>query len=98
MIAIVWEFIVRPESIERFRKAYGPSGDWAALFTQQGGYKGTVLLQDTTREERFLTIEQWGGEEQFNEMLAEKGEEYCGLDQIFEELTVSEEKVGVFHH
>jgi hypothetical protein len=97
MIAIVWEFIVRPESIGRFRKAYGPSGNWATLFTRHRGYRGTLLLQDTTREERFLTIDRWDGEEHFNEMLAEEGEEYCRLDQIFEELTVSERKVGVFH-
>jgi len=34
MIAIVWEFIVKEEAVSAFQRAYGPDGEWAALFRQ----------------------------------------------------------------
>ena len=84
MIAIVWEFIVKDEAVSAFQLAYGPDGDWAALFRQHPGYEGTTLLQDATARGRFLTIDRW------------ESEEYSRLDAMFGELTVSERKLGVF--
>jgi hypothetical protein len=96
MIEIVWEFIVKSEAIPQFRKAYGPDGDWAVLFGQHPGYRGTTLLQDTASERRFLTIDRWEAESQFDQMLRTGQQEYSRLDSICDELTLSERKLGVF--
>jgi heme-degrading monooxygenase HmoA len=68
MIAIVWEFLVKDEAVPAFRRAYGPEGDWAALFRKHPGYGGTSLLQDTTVRGRFLTIDRWESESLFRQM------------------------------
>jgi hypothetical protein len=45
MHVILWEFTVKPEKLQAFLHAYGPEGDWAKLFGQTKGYRGTELLQ-----------------------------------------------------
>ena len=96
MIAIVWEFIVKEEAVSAFQRAYGPDGEWAALFRQHPGYEGTTLLQDTTVRERFLTIDRWQNESLFDQMHRTRQQEYSRLDAMFAELTVSERRVGLF--
>ena len=97
MIAIVWEFIVKEEAIPSFRRAYGPSGAWAALFRQHPGYQGTTLLQDVTASARFLTIDRWEDEAQFEQMKSTSQREYSRLDTLYGELTESERELGVFN-
>jgi heme-degrading monooxygenase HmoA len=97
MIAIVWEFIVREESIPEFRRAYGPGGEWAALFQRYPGFEGTTLLQDRATRGRFLTIDRWSSIERFDHMRRESRHEYTRLDTAFGALTVSERELGVFH-
>jgi heme-degrading monooxygenase HmoA len=96
MIAIVWEFRVREESISAFQQAYGPSGDWAVLFRQYPGFQGTTLLQDSATSTRFLTIDHWTDREHFNVMRQGSRQEYSRLDDRCSELTVSERELGVF--
>jgi heme-degrading monooxygenase HmoA len=96
MIAIVWEFIVEDEAVPEFQRAYGPDGDWAVLFRKHPGYEGTSLLQDVGARGRFLTIDRWETEAQFDQMHETSQREYSRLDAMFEKLTVSERKVGVF--
>ena len=96
MIAIVWEFVVKDEAIEAFRRAYGPAGEWVALFRRHPGYEGTRLLQDTAAPARFLTIDRWQSEARFERMRRESGPEYARLDARFGELTISERRIGTF--
>lgn len=97
MIAIVWEFEVREESIPAFQQAYGPAGDWAALFQQYPGYQGTTLLQDNVAKTRFLTIDHWTDAAHFNQMRQSSAQEYSRLDATCSELTLSERELGMFH-
>lgn len=96
MIAIVWEFIVKDTAVPAFQRAYGPNGEWAAMFRQHPGYGGTSLLQDMTAPGRFLTIDLWESEALFDQMHHAVEQEYARLDTLFAELTISERKVGVF--
>jgi len=96
MIAIVWEFEVREESIATFQQVYGPAGDWAALFRQYPGYHGTTLLHDSATATRFLTIDHWTDLDHFNDMRQGSRQEYSRLDERCAELTVSERQVGIF--
>lgn len=96
MIAILWEFNVREESIAAFQQAYGPSGDWATLFRQYPGFRGTTLLQDHASPGRFLTIDHWIDLEHFSKMRDSAHQEYSRLDDRCGALTVSERELGVF--
>ena len=96
MIAIVWEFVVKPEALAAFQRAYGPTGDWAALFRQSPGFEGTTLLQDGATGTRFLTIDRWTDLAHYDEMRRSSRQEYARLDEVCAELTVSERALGIF--
>jgi hypothetical protein len=96
MIEIVWEFVAKPEAIERFQAAYGPGGEWARLFGGHAGYRGTTLLRDTANPRRFLTIDRWDSADDHARMRAAAGENYDRLDRACEALTESERELGTF--
>ena len=45
MIAILWTYRIEPGWAALFEAIYGPEGDWAQLFRQAHGYRGTELLR-----------------------------------------------------
>ncbi|WP_112662053.1 antibiotic biosynthesis monooxygenase family protein [Microvirga flavescens] len=96
MHAIVWEFKVATTNRSAFEKAYGPNGDWVMLFRSSAGYRGTQLLRDEAEPSRYLTIDRWESRADFEVMKATFATEYDRLDRLFENLTVSETKIGDF--
>jgi heme-degrading monooxygenase HmoA len=93
---IVWEFIVREESVEEFQAAYGPQGSWAELFKRGDGFLGTVLLRSDQAQNKFLTIDRWQDEASYESFRQEFATEYAELDARLEGLTVSETRIGAF--
>ena len=93
---ILWEFAVDESSVEAFIAAYGASGDWARLFGQARGYRGTTLLRDEADPLRFVTIDRWESSEDFLRFQEEFGNAYAELDVRFERLTQSEKLIGRF--
>jgi len=96
MVEIVWEFEVHPEHVSTFEKHYGPQGTWAGLFRRSPEYGGTVLLRDTARSGRYVTIDRWPDSLAFDKFNEKFAEEYRQIDEQMEQLTVSERRVGVF--
>ncbi|MEO8500285.1 MAG: antibiotic biosynthesis monooxygenase [Vicinamibacteria bacterium] len=96
MIHIVWEFVVKPDCVEAFDRAYGPDGDWARLFAAYPGYQGTSLLRDSLNPRRFVTIDRWETMRHRSDMLHGTRDEYERLDAEFELWTESEREVGTF--
>lgn len=96
MVLVIWEFIVRPSMVRNFELAYGPDGPWAELFEGFPGYRGTALLRDTARPNRFLTVDRWETIEHRAAMLAAAHDEYRQLDQRYSALSESETDLGVF--
>jgi heme-degrading monooxygenase HmoA len=96
MIQVVWEFVVRPEAVAAFERVYGPDGDWARLFARHDGYRGTALLRDALRPQRYLTVDSWDSIDQRTAMLASAREEYERIDRECEPLTESERELGTF--
>jgi heme-degrading monooxygenase HmoA len=93
---IVWEFIVREESVEEFLAAYGPEGSWAKLFEQADDFQGTTLLRSDQAPNRFLTIDRWRDAASYQNFREKFAAEYAALDGRFEALTLSETRIGSF--
>jgi heme-degrading monooxygenase HmoA len=93
---IVWEFRVRREAEAEFVEKYGPEGDWARFFRSSGGYIRTELVRDVTDHLRFLTLDYWQTEEEFNEFRKQNAAGYERLDREFEGLTEQETRLGAF--
>ncbi len=95
MHVILWEFTVKPEKLQAFVHVYGPEGDWAQLFRQSEGYRGTELLQSEAPN-TFVTIDRWEQAADLERFKDRFKTEYQQLDTQFEELTISERKLGTF--
>src|SRR5262245_52732503 len=91
---IVWEFEVRSGREAEFEAAYGPEGDWARLFRQGAGYRGTELLRASER--RYVTVDRWAARDDFERFRDAHREEYDAIDRRCEDLTVSESPLGRF--
>ena len=95
--AYVWEFRVRPDKVAEFERAYGPDGDWARLFRRAAGYLDTMLLKDSVNEHRYLTIDRWRSEDDYQEFRRRYGAQYGELDRRCGGLTVQERSLGTFN-
>jgi heme-degrading monooxygenase HmoA len=92
----VWEFIVRPEELEEFERCYSSAGAWAELFRQSAGFRGTELLRDAARGNRYVTIDSWESAAAHDEMRRAFGAQYAELDRVCARFTKSEQMLGVF--
>ena len=93
---ILWEFRPRPGSEREFEIAYGPRGEWAALFAKGEGYLGTQLFRDLQDSSRYLTLDRWLSRDAFETFRRLHSQAYEALDRRFEELTAHEAALGSF--
>ena len=96
MIEVVREYVVREEARGQFELAYGPGGAWSKLLARCPGFRGTTVLRDTKDPRRYLTIDLWDTEDQWEQMLAERQAEYASLDAALGDWTESRTEVGIF--
>ncbi|MGY4517245.1 antibiotic biosynthesis monooxygenase family protein [Lysobacter sp. HA18] len=94
--AYIWEFHVAPGQHNEFERHYGPHGTWVQLFRKADGHVETLLLNDRTSPDRYVTVDRWCDEQAFDAFRAAFGEQYEKLDRECERLTVSERSLGVF--
>ena len=59
MIAVVWQFQVKPGSQQAFEKFYGADGEWTALGRRSRSFLGSSVLRDQARDTNYLLIEYW---------------------------------------
>jgi heme-degrading monooxygenase HmoA len=97
MYLILWKFVARPEHTKAFIAACKPDGDWARLFAQAPGYRGTDLLTSTTDPHTFITIDRWDSPNHYGQFKQQYAEPYSTLDAQLEGLTVSEVSLGSFN-
>ena len=85
---IVWTYRVAASQRSEFERAYGPTGDWAALFGRHEAYRGTELVRGD--DGAYVTIDRWQSREDFDEFLRRWGSEYRQLDEALDPLTDAE--------
>jgi heme-degrading monooxygenase HmoA len=94
MIAIVWRFEVQEEARAAFEATYGPTGEWARLFAQADGFRGTELLRAEDRS--YLTLDVWNSQADFDAFMAAHREAYEALDRSTEGWTRCEHRLGTY--
>jgi heme-degrading monooxygenase HmoA len=93
---ILWEFRPRPGMERAFEIAYGPGGEWAALFRRSEGYLGTELFRDQSDASRYLTLDRWASREAFETFRLLHSHAYEALDRRFDEMTTHESFLGSY--
>ena len=91
MFVRVWEYEV-PGHQAAFIAAYAADGPWAELFARADGFLGTELYRDG-RADRFLTIDRWRSEADWQSFLHAFGSAYDDLDAQLEGLAAAERSV-----
>ena len=93
---VMWEFEPRPEAVPGFVRAYGPDGEWIALFRRSPDYLGTELLRDADAPSRYVTIDRWTSREAYERFRAERADQYRAIDERCERLMEHEAFAGAF--
>jgi heme-degrading monooxygenase HmoA len=86
----VWEYEVPGDRAAAFTTAYAADGAWGELFGRAAGFLGTELYRDAVRSDRFLTIDRWQNEEDWQSFLHAFGAAYESLDARLEGLAAAE--------
>ena len=94
--ASIWEYIVKQDAVEEFRKVYGSEGDWVRLFRRSSGYIRTELYQDVNNPHRFVTTDLWISKVHRDTFRTECAEEFELLDKECASLTETEQFLGDF--
>lgn len=92
----IWEFHIRKEHVPQFEQVYGADGSWAKLFRKSQEYRGTQLLCDEAKENRYITVDRWSSQQAYELFRREHEAEYEALDKVCSDWTESETEVGRF--
>lgn len=96
MYFVLWEYQVKPLQVQEFESVYGKDGDWARLFSKGSGYLGTQLLRDKQLPHRYVTIDHWASQADYEAFLSEWHAEYTALDARCANLTEQEAPLGAW--
>lgn len=96
MFLVLWEFEVKPSSLDRFEKIYSAGGDWELLFRRDANYQGSRLLRDTSRPQVYVTIDSWVSLSAYETFLATHAAEYHALDTSCNGICENERYLGSF--
>jgi quinol monooxygenase YgiN len=59
VIAVVWQFQVKPGSQKEFERFYGADGEWSQFGRRSRSFLGSSFLRDQARDTYYLLIEYW---------------------------------------
>jgi len=96
VVAVVWQFDIRPGMTEEFERLYGADGDWTKLSRRSRSFLGSSFLRDIGSESRYLLVEYWGEMVVYEKHVADFSDELSGLERERERLVDRMETVGVF--
>ena len=96
MYLIIWEFRSAQGAEKEFEDHYGPQGVWARFFQAGEGYIRTELLHDTRDDHRYLTIDYWTSQQEYETFRNQHADEYKAINRRYESLTARETHVGSF--
>ena len=96
MIAVVWQFHVKPGMREEFEKFYGADGAWTALGRRSRSFLGSSFLRDQVHEAQYLLIEYWSEMVVYEKHLANFDGDVKSLEEQRDQLCESIVPLGVY--
>jgi len=96
MIAIVWNFNVRPGRESEFEQFCGADGEWTAMNRRSRSYLGSSFLRDQNEGTRYLMVEYWSEMIVYERHQADFSDEVKDLVARRSELVASSEPLGIF--
>jgi quinol monooxygenase YgiN len=59
LIAVVWQFQVKPGKQQEFEQFYGADGEWSRLARRSRSFLGSSFLRDQATDTNYLLVEYW---------------------------------------
>ena len=59
MIAVVWQFQVKPGKQQEFEQFYGADGEWSRHARRSRSFLGSSFLRDQALDTSYLLVEYW---------------------------------------
>ncbi len=96
VVAVVWQFEIRPGTDKEFERFYGADGDWTRMSRRSRSFLGSSFLRDIAIDTRYLLVEYWGEMVVYEKHMADFGNEVKSLEAQRERFVNRMETVGVF--
>ena len=96
MVAIVWQFDIRPEDSNTFERLYGADGEWSKLSRKSRSFLGSSFLRDLAAGNRYLVVEYWSEMVVYEKHVADFSDEVKQIQRQRERFVVHMENIGVF--
>ena len=96
MIAIAWQFDVKPGKEAEFENFSGADGDWTAMSRHARSYLGCSFLKDQSLPQRYLLIEYWSEMLVYEQHKAYRSDAIEQLEARRRDLVDSVEPLGIF--
>ena len=94
MYLILWQYTVDLSRMDSFERAYGPQGEWAALFRRAEGYLGTSLLREVGGDPTYVTVDRWKSAAAYDAFRTAWESDYRALDERSRTLSAREVRLG----
>lgn len=96
MYVILWQYQVKKGCEKEFERAYGPDGEWVHFFKGAKGYLRSEFLSDAAREGRYVTIDRWVSQMDYEKFLDDHRSWYQAIDRRCEVFTEIEASMGTY--
>jgi hypothetical protein len=96
MIAIVWQFEVRPGRNEEFEEFYGANGGWTSMNRRSRSYLGSSFMRDQSVDSRYLMVEYWSEMVVYERHKLNQKDDIVELESRRNALVASMEPLGIF--
>lgn len=96
MVAVVWQFDIRPGTSDDFERLYGADGAWTKLSRRSRSFLGSSFLRSIGAEDRYILVEYWGEMVVYEKHLADFTEQVRVLEEQRARLVERMETIGVF--
>src|SRR5262245_23122971 len=96
MIAIVWQFDIKPGRESEFERLYGVDGEWTKLNRQTRSYLGSSFLKDQNRAARYVLVEYWSEMLVYEQHRSFRSDAMMSLEKRSAELVAATEPLGIF--
>jgi quinol monooxygenase YgiN len=97
LIAVAWQFEVKPEYQEAFEHFFGADGEWTAFSRRSRAFLGSSFLKDLAQPSRYLLVEYWSETLVYEKHLADYSDEVKSLESQRERFLTAAHPLGIFN-
>jgi quinol monooxygenase YgiN len=97
VIAVAWQFDVKPEHQDAFEHFFGADGEWTALSRRSRAFLGSSFLKDLAQPSRYLLVEYWSETVVYERHLVDFGDEVKTLEERREQFLTGAHPLGIFN-